>query len=65
MEASWKDLGRVRFDDATKALLTRQIEASFGRTPLTTLADRRDEREAAVIKALADTPTFGSRPPPP
>jgi ketoreductase RED1 len=53
MEAAWKHLGAASFDDATKALLTQQLQASFGTTPFAELSEIRDAKEVVVINGLA------------
>jgi ketoreductase RED1 len=53
MVAAWKYLGKPNLDDATKALLTGQLNASYGKTPYTALSEVRDEKEVAVMNGLA------------
>ena len=53
MEQLWGTLGKPSFDDATKALITRQASMSYGACSIEQLSERRDAKEVAVINGLA------------
>lgn len=53
-EAAWKQLGKPSLDDATKALLLKQLGASYGTSSFYALSEIRDEKEVAVINGLAE-----------
>ncbi|UAK26279.1 3-hydroxyacyl-CoA dehydrogenase NAD-binding domain-containing protein [Sphingomonas nostoxanthinifaciens] len=52
-EASWKVLGQPKLDEATKALLIAQVDATYGKSAFKDLAETRDAKEIAVINGLA------------
>jgi ketoreductase RED1 len=54
MELAWQRLGKASFDEATKALLLKQLGASFGALSFYALSEIRDDKEVAVIKGLTD-----------
>ncbi len=53
MEALWKTLGQPSFDAQTKALIAKQVDASYGSCSIELLAEARDAKEVAVINGLA------------
>lgn len=59
MESAWQHLGKARFDDATKALLLRQLAESYGCGSFTQLSEARDAKEVAVINGLNEVPGDG------
>jgi len=52
LERSWAGLGNPPVDEATKALILAQADASFGAKPYEELAARRDAGQNAVIAAV-------------
>lgn len=59
MEALWKSLGQASFDEATKALVKEQLDATYAKTPFETLSEVRDAKEVAVMNALAGAQDAG------
>jgi ketoreductase RED1 len=57
MELAWKHLGKATLDDATKALLAKQLSASYGASSFYALSEARDDKEVAVINGLAQVET--------
>jgi ketoreductase RED1 len=53
MELAWQHLGKVKLDEATKALLSNQLRASYGASSFDTLSEIRDRKEVSVINGLA------------
>jgi ketoreductase RED1 len=54
LEASWAFLGKAHLDEATKALFVEQLNASYGKTPLSVLMEVRDDKEVAVMRGIAE-----------
>nr|WP_315382819.1 hypothetical protein [uncultured Sphingomonas sp.] len=54
MERLWETLDVVHFDPATRDLIARQADQSYGAWPTEQLAQRREAREIAVLNALAE-----------
>lgn len=52
-EAGWAHLGKAHLDEPTKALLLKQLNASYGSSSFYRLSESRDVREVAVINGLA------------
>jgi ketoreductase RED1 len=53
MELAWKHLGKASLDDATKALLVKQLATTYGTSSFYALSEVRDDKEVAVINGLA------------
>jgi len=53
MELAWKHLGKATLDDATKALLVKQLSATYATSSFYALSEVRDDKEVAVINGLA------------
>lgn len=53
MEGLWKTLGKVSFDDPTCKLLIEQAQQFYGSQSINELADIRDQKEVAIVNALA------------
>jgi ketoreductase RED1 len=53
MELAWKHLGKASLDDATRALLVKQLAATYGTSSFYALSEVRDDKEVAVINGLA------------
>ena len=52
METAWSHLGSATLDDATRALLTEQVERSYGMASFEELTELRDAREVNIIEGL-------------
>ena len=53
LEALWKVLGDAHFDETTVKILTDQDKATYGRVPYDVLETERDQKELAILNALA------------
>jgi ketoreductase RED1 len=53
LAALWKVLGDATLDDATLKTLTDQDRATYGQVPYDVLETQRDQKELAVLNALA------------
>jgi len=53
MNAAWKALPQVELDDALQKLIIEQADATFGKTPLEQLERERDDKQIALLRALA------------
>lgn len=56
MARSFKVIPEVELDDALQRRIVDQAAASFGRTPIPTMERERDDRQLAILHALADIP---------
>ncbi len=54
MERLWETLDVAHFDSVTRELIARQADQSYGTWPIDQLAETREAREIAVLKALAE-----------
>jgi len=62
MDAAWKSLPQVTLDDDLQQLVIEQANASFGKTPLEQMERERDDKQIALLRALASVPSQdGSR----
>jgi ketoreductase RED1 len=53
MAAAWKNMPPVEMDDALKQRIVSQTAASFGRTPIEQMERERDDKQVALLRALA------------
>jgi ketoreductase RED1 len=53
MGAAWKSMPPVALDDELQQLIIEQANASFGKTPLEQLERERDDKQIALLRALA------------
>ncbi|MBV9196039.1 MAG: 3-hydroxyacyl-CoA dehydrogenase [Solirubrobacterales bacterium] len=51
MQRRWDTLGRPRLDDATIALLAREVERAYGDTSIEALERERDDAQIAMLRA--------------
>ncbi len=59
MEALWRTFGAVSYDDPTCKLLIDQAAQYYGDRSIDALAEDRDEKEVAIINALAAVESGG------
>ena len=53
MAAAWKSMPQVELDDALKERIVSQAADSFGGTPVEQMERERDDRQIALLRALA------------
>lgn len=51
MQQRWETLGRPRLDDATVALLAREVDRAYGDTSIEALERQRDDMQVAILRA--------------